>query len=212
MITEMLRGADPAAELESSPTSSAAEAMLRDVLATPRYAPRRPSVRWRSLAVGTAAAGVAAALTFALAGPAEKGGDARPVGYTVDQRSDGSVDVTVDFAQFKDPKALQRSLDARGVRAVVLSQEARSAAIRSSGNGLVYVPAPAPPCAKYTPYPRAERAVQTGREPRFDESTLHLYPDRVPSDATFLIEIGTHGGRVQMIAAGVVVGTPPTCF
>src|SRR4051794_21524722 len=108
MITD-LRAADPAADLNPSPTSPSAEALLQRVLSTPRIDVRAHRSR-RRLAYGVAVAAAVAAGTVVVTGLPGSAPDARAAGYTVTRLADGSLDVYVDYREFTDIPALWRSL------------------------------------------------------------------------------------------------------
>lgn len=211
MISEVLHHADPAAGLDPSPTSEAAEQMLREILATPRHAPSRRHLPVRHLPIrrvllGVSVAGAAAAVALGLAAtPAEHGSKVQPVGYTVQRESDGSVEVEVDFAQFDDPAALQQSLDEQGVPSVVLTRSATADPDLS--------------CSKYTswegpgPLVGPDAPVQYVNGATFGQSAFVLHPDRLPDDGTFVLMFMATDDEDPLIAVavGVAIGDPPTC-
>ena len=145
-MTTMLRANDPAADADPSATSSVAAAMLADILSTPRKA--ESATRTRHLIRGGALVGTAAAISLAL--PVFWPGGDNPssaAAYTVDRNPDGSVDVAIDYADFRDPAALQQSLDDQGIPAVVLSGTGLTWEVDPDGSvGSFRVPE----CARYT--------------------------------------------------------------
>ena len=220
MITELVRAADPAADLRPSATSETADAMLREVLRHPRGEPAAPRLPWRRVVIGTAAAAAAAAVAFAVAGPAENGNHARPVGYTIHHEADGMVQVEIDQDRFADPAALQRSLHEQGVRAVVLAGRGRTIVVGRAADGrlrLLHADA-VEPCARYM---RMDGRAAPERDPNgpvefkdaatWDESGLYLRPGLLPADGTFVIDIFRSHGIVHGFSADVAIGRTPTC-
>ena len=206
MITE-LRAADPAADLNPSSTSPAAEAMLQQVLAAPRVEARTHRPR-RRLAYGLVAAAALAAGTAVLTGLPGSAPDAQASGYTVARHADGSVEVSIEFADFRDPAALQRSLRAQDVRAVVLSGD------MAYEQGTPLPPRPA--CAKYRSMSWGDDGV-TSDDPfefRFQGprgARLIVHPAALPADGTYVFEVDSRGERVRAFSVGVALGRTPTC-
>jgi len=204
-MTTELRAADPAAHLDPSPTSPAAEAMLRQVLAAPRVE-RRTSRPRRRLAYGVVAAAALAAGTVVVTGLPGSAPDARAAGYTVARHADGSVEVDVDFAAFSNPDALRASLRDQHVRAVVLAGPDRHPDLSRL-----------PACAKYRPMPWPDDG-STGDDPfeqqikGTSDARLLLRPLKLPADGTFVLEIHLDAhGRVASVIMDVALGAPPTC-
>jgi hypothetical protein len=115
---------------------------------------------------------------------------------------------------------LQHSLDVAGVRAVVLAgQERRSQVVRDPDGRVRVNPLPTlPSCAQYTamgPHDGSphdpDQAAFYNDAPRFDQAEVHLRPDYLPADGTYVIKIGMTGQRVSSLSADVAIGTPPTC-
>lgn len=205
MITE-LRAADPAADLHLSATSPAAEAMLQQVLAAPRVEARHHPRR--RVAYGLVAAAAVTTGTAVLIGLPGSAPDANAAGYTVARQADGSVDVTIEFEEFRDPAALQRALREHGVRAVVLSGD------MTHEPGTPIPPRPA--CAEYRGMSWGDDGV-TSNDP-FERpiqgpgrTELVLHPAALPADGTYVFEVDNHEERALAVSLGVALGPTPTC-
>ncbi|BCB76697.1 hypothetical protein GCM10022251_50320 [Phytohabitans flavus] len=127
----LLRAADPAADLRADPESSQAQVMLASILATPRdgnaerSAPaplgRHGTTRqvWRRRIAFGGAAAVAA--TLAMSTVWSGGPDGVAPAYAVTPKPDGSVQLTVRWAQLENVSALATKLREAGIPTEVKS-------------------------------------------------------------------------------------------
>jgi hypothetical protein len=215
MTSSSLRAADPAAATHVTATSVAAEQMLRDILRTPR--PEAPAHRGRRFAVGASIVGAAAAAAVGTPLVLAGSGTGAASAYAVDPRSDGSIDIAINFALFQDPAGLQSTLDADGVPAVVLTGSGST--LSAGADGKVHSKYVLPGCARYDKL-RADpddpsdpdQPVSFITSSQFDDTALRLRPDLLPEDGTFVITIYQSDGHVAGLAGDVALGAPPTCL
>lgn len=216
MNTTALRDADPAAGAHVMPTSDAADEMLCDILATPRV--EAPAHRRRRLVLGASTVGAAAAAAVAVPMLLAGGGSGAASAYAVERHADGSVDISIDFDQFRDPAALQRTLDAQHVPAVVLSGTGSSITVGKDGK--IHGDYTRPACSRYrslgsdpakSPHD-PDQPVSYGTSPRWKDISMRLHPDLLPADGTFVVLITREGHRIAGLAGDVALGQPPTCL
>jgi hypothetical protein len=215
MTTDTVRRTDPARSFTERGNSETAETMLRDILSTPRVDVHRSGRR--RLLIGGAVAGAAAAAAVVVPLTWPGGSGPSTAAYAVERQQDGSVDVSIDFDQFRNPEALQRSLEAQHVRAVVFAGPDRS--VDSDPDGTLYPNYHRPACSRYrslggTPDSKpwdTDQPVSYKKTPRWEDLTLRLRPDLLPANGTFVILISRDGDRITGLGGDVALGQAPTC-
>src|SRR4051794_14750725 len=212
-MTTLLRDHDPAADANPSAASPVAAAMLADILSTPRTT--ESAARPRHAVRAGVLVGTAAAISLAL--PVFWPGGDNPssaAAYAVDRNRDGSVDVAIDYEDFRDPAALQRALDDLNVRAVVLTGSTLPWELGRDRSGRSLR---VPDCARFTPLPiDLDASPDDPSQPmsfhlarQFQDVGLRLRPDLLPADGVFVIEIVLSGGVVGGVSGDVAIGPAP---
>jgi hypothetical protein len=207
MTTPMI--ADPAGDLPPAANSAEADAMLADILATPRVDPasrRRVALGPASvkrIAVGGLLAG--AAVTAALAAPRPWGGHGNEAdAYTVQRQSDGTLRVVVHWDQLADPAKLQQALDRAGAPVRVL--------VGTDGPG--QAASTVPECAKpYAGGPYSAAAVSWDSGLNAPDNSFVVHPAAFPKDGTLVIEVFFAPGvrHPTSSLSFMAIGRVPTC-
>jgi hypothetical protein len=184
-----LRAADPVAGWRVDPESVQAQAVLTAILDSPRESStldtRRPPmiqrvagtggtrrVLLRRAALGAATLGVA--VTVGVVGSTlwDSGPGARAAAYAVTPRADGSVQLTVRWAQLDDPDGLAAALRKAGVPTVVATR------------------APTHYCSTTAERERADAALNKPSPsggPLFSKEGYLMRPKLFPADSTVVI-------------------------
>jgi hypothetical protein len=192
-----LRAADPATAAPD-PHDAYARAMLDRILTI--HSVPSPARGRRRLVGALSAAAILAAGAIAVAVQAQTAS-----AYTVDERSDGSVTVTLHVSQLKHTTALNAELARMGVPTVIMALVPAGRCNTAPAIDRAFR-LPADP----TP---DQRAAQLARmpvryQPRDDEVVILIQPSKIPAGDTLVIGYTSHD-HTSMVIPVVVTSVPP---
>lgn len=206
MTTEaLLQHLDPARDLEPDADSLPARTMLARIVDTSRVAPAARERRRKSgrrVALGAVLAGAAATVALAAPMPWDSGAGTSASAFAVTPRSNGDIDVTIDYRDLNDTAALQARLDAAGAPMMV----------RSGRHCPVGGPGTIPATRDEVEAP----GLLAVGAPDAHIPVFILHPDAFPAGATFVVTVipaenPTPGANYDAISWEMVRGPVPSC-